>query len=134
LGETMMQYSVSGLGRTRQGSDRRDELVGARDLARDADALGYTRFGFAEHRIMRSVTPSATSVVLAYVAGATSRIRVDSGGILLPNHSPYVIAEQFGTLATLFPGRIDLGLRRAPGTDQLTLRALRLTPAEDRKS
>jgi luciferase family oxidoreductase group 1 len=79
---------------------------------------------------MRSVTTSATSVVLAYVAGATSRIRVGSGGIMLPNHSPYVIADQFGTLATLFPGRIDLGLGRAPGTDQLTLRALRRSPAD----
>lgn len=126
----MTQYSILELGRTRQGSDRREALVGARDLARHAEALGYTRFWIAEHHNMRSVTTSATSVVLAYVAGATSRIRVGSGGIMLPNHSPYVIAEQFGTLATLFPGRIDLGLGRAPGTDQLTLRALRRSPAD----
>lgn len=126
----MTQYSILELGRTRQGSDRREALEGARTLAQHAEALGYTRFWIAEHHNMRSVTTSATSVVLAYVAGATSRIRVGSGGIMLPNHSPYVIAEQFGTLATLFPGRIDLGLGRAPGTDQLTLRALRRSPAD----
>src|SRR5690606_25418635 len=117
-------------GRTRQGSDRREALEGARTLAQHAEALGYTRFWIAEHHNMRSVTTSATSVVIAYVAGGTSRIRIGSGGIMLPNHSPYVIAEQFGTLATLFPDRIDLGLGRAPGTDQLTLRALRRSPGD----
>lgn len=126
----MTQYSILELGRTRQGSDRREALEGARTLAQHAEALGYTRFWIAEHHNMRSVTTSATSVVIAYVAGGTSRIRIGSGGIMLPNHSPYVIAEQFGTLATLFPDRIDLGLGRAPGTDQLTLRALRRSPGD----
>lgn len=126
----MTQYSILELGRTRQGSDRREALEGARALAQHAEALGYTRFWIAEHHNMRSVTTSATSVVIAYVAGGTSRIRIGSGGIMLPNHSPYVIAEQFGTLATLFPDRIDLGLGRAPGTDQLTLRALRRSPGD----
>lgn len=126
----MTQYSILELGRTRQGSDRRAALDGARELARHAEALGYARFWIAEHHNMPSVTTSATSVVIAHVAGGTSTIRVGSGGIMLPNHAPYVIAEQFGTLATLFPGRIDLGLGRAPGTDQLTLRALRRNPAD----
>ncbi len=126
----MTQYSILELGRVRQGSDRRAALDGARELARHAEALGYTRFWIAEHHNMASVTTSATSVVIAHVAAGTSTIRVGSGGIMLPNHAPYVIAEQFGTLATLFPGRIDLGLGRAPGTDQLTLRALRRNPAD----
>lgn len=126
----MTQYSILELGRTRQGSDRRAALDGARETARHAEALGYTRFWIAEHHNMASVTTSATSVVIAHVAAGTSTIRVGSGGIMLPNHAPYVIAEQFGTLATLFPGRIDLGLGRAPGTDQLTLRALRRNPAD----
>ena len=126
----MTQYSILELGRVRQGSDRRAALDGARELARHAEALGYTRFWIAEHHNMASVTTSATSVVIAHVAAGTSTIRVGSGGIMLPNHAPYVIAEQFGTLATLFPGRIDLGLGRAPGTDQLTLRALRRSPAD----
>ncbi|MEB2319058.1 MAG: LLM class flavin-dependent oxidoreductase [Pseudomonadota bacterium] len=126
----MTQYSILELGRVRQGSDRRAALDGARELARHAEALGYTRFWIAEHHNMASVTTSATSVVIAHVAAGTSTIRVGSGGIMLPNHAPYVIAEQFGTLATLFPGRIDLGLGRAPGTDQLTLRALRRSSAD----
>ncbi|MCO5121273.1 MAG: LLM class flavin-dependent oxidoreductase [Burkholderiaceae bacterium] len=126
----MTQYSILELGRVRQGSDRRAALDGARELARHAEALGYTRFWIAEHHNMASVTTSATSVVIAHVAAGTRTIRVGSGGIMLPNHAPYVIAEQFGTLATLFPGRIDLGLGRAPGTDQLTLRALRRSPAD----
>ncbi len=126
----MTQYSILELGRTRQGSDRRAALDGAREAARHAEALGFTRFWIAEHHNMPSVTTSATSVVIAHVAAGTSTIRVGSGGIMLPNHAPYVIAEQFGTLATLFPGRIDLGLGRAPGTDQLTLRALRRNPAD----
>lgn len=126
----MTQYSILELGRTRQGSDRRSALDGARELAQHAEALGYARFWIAEHHNMPSVTTSATSVVIAHVAAGTRTIRVGSGGIMLPNHAPYVIAEQFGTLATLFPGRIDLGLGRAPGTDQLTLRALRRNPAD----
>ena len=121
--------SILELGRVREGSDRRAALDGARDLARHAESLGYTRFWIAEHHNMPAVTTAATSLVVAHVAAGTSTIRVGAGGIMLPNHAPYIIAEQFGTLATLFPDRIDLGLGRAPGTDQLTLRALRRDPA-----
>ena len=94
-------------------------------FARRADDLGYLRYWFAEHHNMESVASSATSVLIGHIAGNTSRIRVGAGGIMLPNHSPLVIAEQFGTLAALYPGRIDLGVGRAPGTDGLTAQALR---------
>src|SRR5690606_24123732 len=99
-----------------------------RDLAAHAENWGYTRFWMAEHHNMPGIASAATSVALCHVAAGTSRIRVGAGGIMLRNHSPLVIAEQFGTLAALYPGRIDLGLGRAPGTDQLTLRALRRHP------
>jgi luciferase family oxidoreductase group 1 len=95
------------------------------DLAQHAERLGYNRFWVAEHHNMDGIASSATSVLLGYLAGGTSTIRVGSGGIMLPNHAPLVIAEQFGTLASLYPGRIDLGLGRAPGSDQMTARALR---------
>jgi len=95
------------------------------DLARLADRLGYTRYWVAEHHNMTGIASAATSVVIGFVAGGTSTIRVGAGGVMLPNHSPLVIAEQFGTLESLYPGRIDLGLGRAPGTDQQTMRALR---------
>ena len=101
----------------------------ARALARHAEGWGYQRFWVAEHHNMPTVTTAATSLVIQHIAAGTTTIRVGAGGIMLPNHAPYVIAEQFGTLATLFPGRIDLGLGRAPGTDQMTLRALRRDPA-----
>ena len=94
-------------------------------LAQHAEQLGYTRYWFAEHHNMESVASSATAVLVGYVAGATSTIRVGSGGIMLPNHAPLIIAEQFGTLESLYPGRIDLGIGRAPGTDPLTSYALR---------
>ncbi len=94
-------------------------------LARHADDLGFRRYWFAEHHNMESVASSATSVLISYVAGGTSRIRVGSGGVMLPNHAPLIIAEQFGTLEALYPGRIDLGLGRAPGTDPHTTQALR---------
>jgi luciferase family oxidoreductase group 1 len=126
---TMIPLSILELGRVREGSDRRAALDEARELARHAEALGYRRFWVAEHHNMPAVTTAATSVVIAHVAAGTSSIRVGAGGVMLPNHAPYVIAEQFGTLATLFPDRIDLGLGRAPGTDGLTLRALRRDPA-----
>ncbi len=113
----------------RQGSDPRTALNEARALARHAEHLGYRRIWVAEHHNMPGVTTAATSIVIAHIAAGTSSIRVGAGGIMLPNHAPYVIAEQFGTLETLFPGRIDLGLGRAPGTDQTTLRALRRDPA-----
>lgn len=123
-----MQFSILELGRVREGSTRRAALDEARDLARHAEDLGYRRFWVAEHHNMPTVTTAATSLVIAHIAAGTSTIRVGAGGIMLPNHAPYVIAEQFGTLETLFPGRIDLGLGRAPGTDQTTLRALRRDP------
>src|SRR5687767_1534110 len=106
----------------------REALRQSLDLARHAEAFGYTRYWVAEHHNMTGIASAATSVVIGYLAGGTSTIRVGSGGIMLPNHSPMVIAEQFGTLESLYPGRIDLGLGRAPGTDQLTLRALRRDP------
>jgi luciferase family oxidoreductase group 1 len=117
------------LGRVREGGTPRAALDEARELGRFVEALGYRRIWVAEHHNMVSVTTAATSLVVAHIAAGTTTIRVGAGGIMLPNHAPYVIAEQFGTLATLFPGRIDLGVGRAPGTDQLTLRALRRAPA-----
>ena len=124
----MPQLSILELGRVREGGDRRTALDEARALARHAEGWGYRRFWIAEHHNMPAVTTAATSLVIAHVAAGTSTIRVGAGGIMLPNHAPYIIAEQFGTLATLFPGRIDLGLGRAPGTDQGTVRALRRDP------
>lgn len=125
----MIPLSILELGRVRQGSDARTALNEARTLAQHAERAGYRRIWVAEHHNMPGVTTAATSIVIAHLAAGTSRIRVGAGGIMLPNHAPYVIAEQFGTLETLFPGRIDLGLGRAPGTDQMTLRALRRDPA-----
>jgi luciferase family oxidoreductase group 1 len=110
------------------GETPREALRKSLDLAQHAEAFGYTRYWVAEHHNMTGIASAATSVVIGYLAGGTSTIRVGSGGIMLPNHSPLVIAEQFGTLESLYPDRIDLGLGRAPGTDQLTLRALRRDP------
>ena len=124
----MIPLSILELGRVRQGSDRRTALDDARTLAQHAERLGYRRIWVAEHHNSPAVTTAATSIVIAHIAAGTSSLRVGAGGIMLPNHAPYVIAEQFGTLETLFPGRIDLGLGRAPGTDQNTLRALRRSP------
>ncbi|HEX8550208.1 MAG TPA: LLM class flavin-dependent oxidoreductase [Abditibacteriaceae bacterium] len=129
----MTALSILELGRVRQGSDRRTALDEARALARHAETWGYQRFWVAEHHNMPTVTTAATSLVIQHIAAGTTTIRVGAGGIMLPNHSPYVIAEQFGTLATLFPGRIDLGLGRAPGTDQMTLRALRRDPGNSER-
>lgn len=125
----MTKLSILELGRVRQGSDRRTALDEAQSLAQHAEVLGYERLWVAEHHNMPAVTTAAASLVIQHLAAATSTIRIGAGGIMLPNHAPYVIAEQFGTLATLYPGRIDLGLGRAPGTDQMTLRALRRNPA-----
>ena len=125
----MVSLSILELGRVREGSDRRAALDEARDLGRHAEALGYRRMWVAEHHNMPGVTTAATALVIAHIAAGTQQLRVGAGGIMLPNHAPYVIAEQFGTLEALFPGRIDLGLGRAPGTDQGTLRALRRDPA-----
>lgn len=124
----MTVFSVLDLAFIAEGSTPREALHNSLDLARHAERLGYERFWLAEHHNMVGIASAATSVVIGFVAGGTSTIRVGAGGIMLPNHSPLVIAEQFGTLASLYPGRIDLGLGRAPGTDQLTLRALRRDP------
>ena len=121
--------SVLDLVPVREGDTPADALQLTLDLARHADRLGYQRYWMAEHHNMLGIASAATSVVIGFVAGGTQRIRVGAGGIMLPNHSPLVIAEQFGTLASLYPGRIDLGLGRAPGTDQHTLRALRRSPS-----
>lgn len=109
----------------------REALRKSLELAQHAETFGYTRYWVAEHHNMTGIASAATSVVIGYLAGGTSTIRVGSGGIMLPNHPPLVIAEQFGTLASLYPGRIDLGLGRAPGTDARTLRALRRDPIRE---
>ena len=121
----MTPLSVLDLAPIVEGSDAAESLRRSLDLARHAEAWGYRRYWLAEHHNMDGVACSATAVLIGHVAGGTSSIRVGSGGVMLPNHAPLVIAEQFGTLATLYPGRIDLGLGRAPGTDQATARALR---------
>jgi luciferase family oxidoreductase group 1 len=108
-----------------EGGDAAQAFRNAVDLARHAEEWGYHRFWLAEHHNIGGIASAATAVVIGHVAGATTRIRVGAGGIMLPNHAPLVIAEQFGTLESLYPGRIDLGLGRAPGSDQLTARALR---------
>jgi len=113
------------------GETPREALPKSLELAQHAEAFGYTRFWVAEHHNMTGIASAATSVVIGYLAGGTSTIRVGSGGIMLPNHPPLVIAEQFGTLASLYPDRIDLGLGRAPGTDARTLRALRRDPLRE---
>ncbi|WP_411273621.1 LLM class flavin-dependent oxidoreductase [Daejeonella sp.] len=107
------------------GKTPADSFKNTLDLAQNAERFGYRRYWMAEHHNMAGIASSATSILISHVAGGTSKIRVGSGGIMLPNHSPLVIAEQFGTLESLFPGRIDLGLGRAPGTDLLTAMALR---------
>ena len=124
----MTPLSILELVRVTQETDARGALMNARDLAAHAERWGFSRIWVAEHHNMAGIASAATSVVLAHLAQGTATIRIGAGGIMLPNHAPYVIAEQFGTLARLFPGRIDLGLGRAPGTDQLTLRALRRAP------
>src|SRR5690348_4963353 len=121
----MIPLSVLDLAPIVQGSSAAQALRNSLDLARHAEGWGYRRFWLAEHHGMAGVASAATAVAIAHVAGGTSRIRVGAGGIMLPNHSPLVIAEQFGTLESLFPGRIDLGLGRAPGGDHATARALR---------
>ncbi len=112
------------------GGTAREAYAGSVAIAQKAEALGYVRVWYAEHHNIPTVASSATSVMIAHVAAHTRRLRLGAGGIMLPNHAPLVIAEQFGTLATLHPGRIDLGLGRAPGTDPVTLRALRVSPTD----
>jgi luciferase family oxidoreductase group 1 len=125
----MPLFSVLDLAPIPQGSTATDALRHTLDLAQHAERWGYNRYWLAEHHNMVGIASAATSVVIGYVAGGTRTIRVGAGGIMLPNHAPMVIAEQFGTLESLYPGRIDLGVGRAPGTDQRTLRALRRDPS-----
>ncbi|MEO6186842.1 MAG: MsnO8 family LLM class oxidoreductase, partial [Steroidobacteraceae bacterium] len=120
-----MKLSILDLAHVPLGSDIGQSLRNTLEYAQHADKLGYERFWLAEHHNMPGIASAATAVVIGQVAAVTKRMRVGAGGIMLPNHSPLVIAEQFGTLESLFPGRIDLGLGRAPGSDQLTARALR---------
>jgi luciferase family oxidoreductase group 1 len=124
----MVPLSVLDLVPITEGSTPGMALRHSLDLAQHAERLGYERYWVAEHHNMKGIASAATSVVIGHLAGGTSTIRVGAGGIMLPNHSPMVIAEQFGTLEALYPGRIDLGLGRAPGSDQLTARALRRDP------
>ena len=125
---SMVDLSVLDLAYIGEGFTPADALANALDLAQHVEAAGFTRFWLAEHHNLAGIASAATAVCIGHVAGGTKSIRVGAGGIMLPNHSPMVIAEQFGTLETLFPGRIDLGMGRAPGTDQHTLRALRRGP------
>src|SRR3984957_13631746 len=124
----MTALSILDLAFITQDSTAGIALRNSLDLARHAERWGYKRFWLAEHHNMLGIASAATAVAIGYVAGGTKTIRVGAGGIMLPNHAPLVIAEQFGTLESLYPGRIDLGLGRAPGTDQRALRALRRHP------
>jgi luciferase family oxidoreductase group 1 len=121
----MVPLSVLDLSPITEGSDAGQSLRNSLDLARHVEALGYRRFWMAEHHNLPGIASAATAVALAHIGAGTSRIRIGAGGIMLPNHAPLVIAEQFGTLAALHPGRVELGLGRAPGSDQLTARAMR---------
>jgi luciferase family oxidoreductase group 1 len=127
----MIPFSILDLSPVAMGSNPAQSLRNTLDLAQHAEKWGYQRYWLAEHHGMPGIASAATSVVICHVASGTSTIRVGAGGIMLPNHSPLVIAEQFGTLESLFPGRIDLGLGRAPGSDQLTAQALRRNLASD---
>src|ERR1700676_682837 len=121
----MIPFSILDLSPIALGATPADALRHSLDLAQHAERWGYRRYWVAEHHNMAGIASAATAVVIGYIAGGTRTIRVGSGGVMLPNHSPLVIAEQFGTLASLYPNRIDLGLGRAPGTDMLTAQALR---------
>lgn len=125
MGSFTVPLSILDLALVGKGESIAQSFAASVDLARKAERWGFRRIWYAEHHNMPRIASSATSVLIGHVAGHTSTIRLGSGGIMLPNHSPLVIAEQFGTLATIYPGRIDLGVGRAPGTDQVTLRALR---------
>lgn len=122
---TKIPFSLLDLAPVTEGGTPAQAFANTLDLARHAEALGYTRYWLAEHHNMPGIASAATAVLIGYVAGGTTRIRVGAGGVMLPNHAPLQVAEQFGTLASLYPDRIDLGLGRAPGTDHATARALR---------
>ena len=121
----MTRYSILDLCSVKEGGNAAESFRNTLDLARHAERWGYTRFWLAEHHNMEGIASSATSVLVGFVAGGTDTIRVGSGGVMLPNHAPLIVAENYGTLATLYPGRIDLGVGRAPGSDQVTAQALR---------
>lgn len=125
------RFSVLDLAPVREGGTIAEAFRNSADLARHVELLGFKRFWIAEHHNMPGIASAATSILIGHIAGQTSTIRVGSGGIMLPNHAPLVIAEQFGTLETLYPGRIDLGVGRAPGSDELAARALRYDTAEE---
>jgi luciferase family oxidoreductase group 1 len=127
----MFPLSVLDLSPIIEGSDAGQSLRNSAELARHVERLGYRRFWMAEHHSMPGIASAATAVALAYVGSQTSTIRIGAGGIMLPNHAPLIIAEQFGTLESLFPGRVDLGLGRAPGTDQVAAQAMRRNLASD---
>src|SRR5213596_3191241 len=127
----MVPFSALDLSPITEGGDAGQSLRNSLDLARHVEALGYQRYWMAEHHNLPGIASAATAVALAHVAGGTSHIKIGAGGIMLPNHAPLIIAEQFGTLAALHPGRVELGLGRAPGSDQLTLRAMRRNLAAD---
>ena len=122
-----VKLSVLDLAPITAGSDARQSLLNSADLARHVEGWGYHRFWMAEHHNMTGIASAATAVALAFIGSQTQHIRIGAGGIMLPNHAPLIAAEQFGTLAALYPNRVDLGLGRAPGTDGATLRALRRT-------
>src|SRR6185312_14935240 len=127
----MIPLSVLDLSPIKQGSDAAAALKESAELARSCEKLGYRRYWMAEHHNMPGIASAATAVALEHVAAATSTIRVGAGGVMLPNHAPLIIAEQFGTLAALHPGRIDLGLGRAPGSDQIAAHAMRRNLSAD---
>src|ERR1700688_4937593 len=125
----VIPFSVLDLSPINQGSDAAQAFRNSLDLAQHAERWNYKRFWLAEHHNMPGIASAATAVVIGYIAGGTRTIRLGAGGVMLPNHAPLVIAEQFGTLAAMYPGRIDLGLGRAPGSDQNTMFALRRDPS-----
>jgi luciferase family oxidoreductase group 1 len=129
--KSMTELSVLDLSPIIEGGDASDALANSLSLAQHTEKLGYTRYWVAEHHNMLGIASAATAVVIGHIAGGTKTIRVGAGGIMLPNHAPLMVAEQFGTLAALYPGRIDLGLGRAPGTDGVTAQALRRTLHSD---
>src|SRR5271167_5123929 len=125
---TRVPLSILDLAPIRQGESAADSFAASVALARQAEDLGYERVWYAEHHNIAGIASSATSVLIAYIGAQTRTIRLGAGGVMLPNHAPLTIAEQFGTLAAMYPGRIDLGLGRAPGTDQAAMAALRRDP------